>query len=221
MRDGAVFDHANAMVAARSRPRRARARGGSCRPPSTHAVIIAMLAGPMRPARSDRSDSGATFSVCRTYRYRLWRSWDGGERRCVFVGLNPSTADESRDDPTIRKCIGFAHRWGFDAVEVVNLFAYAGEGSTDPRSLLDASDPVGPENDAMLAAAFAGACRIVWAWGRHDPRVRALVRERVATIPCLGPRGRGVTGCLGRSQDGSPRHPLRIAYATRFEPHRP
>jgi hypothetical protein len=175
---------------------------------------------PVPPATgTSKIDSGATFSACRTYRYRLWRSWGAPDRRCVFVGLNPSTADEARDDPTIRKCVGFAERWGFGAVEVVNLFAYAGRGSTDPRSLLDASDPVGPDNDATVSAALEGACRIVWAWGRHDPRVRALVRERIATAPWLASGGRGVTGCLGRSQDGSPRHPLRIAYDTRFQPH--
>lgn len=135
----------------------------------------------------------------------------------MFVGLNPSTADESRDDPTIRKCAGFARRWGFGAVEVVNLFAYAGPRSTDPRSLLSVTDPVGPGNDEALRAAFRGAARIVWAWGRHDPRVRNLVNERLASAPWLGKSRRCETGCLGRLQDGSPRHPLRIAYATRFE----
>jgi hypothetical protein len=163
-------------------------------------------------------DSGASFSACRTYRYRLWRSWGPRDRRCVFVGLNPSTADESRDDPTIRKCVGFAKRWGFGAVEVVNLFAYAGAQSTDPRSLLGVSDPIGPENDAALRTAFRDANRIVWAWGRHDPRVRSLVQARVASPRWPGRGHRCETGCLGRSQDGSPRHPLRIAYATRFEP---
>ena len=162
--------------------------------------------------------SGATFSKDRRCRYRLWRCWGDPELRCVFVGLNPSTADESRDDPTIRKCVGFAKRWGFGAVDVVNLFAYAGARSTDPRSLLGVSDPIGPENDAALRTAFRDANRIVWAWGRHDPRVRSLVQARVASPRWPGRGHRCETGCLGRLQDGSPRHPLRIAYATRFEP---
>jgi hypothetical protein len=80
------------------------------------------------PPGSSRS-AGATFSKDRRYRYRLWRSWGDPELRCVFVGLNPSTADESNDDPTIRKCVGFAKLWGFGAVDVVNLFAFR---STDP-----------------------------------------------------------------------------------------
>jgi hypothetical protein len=133
------------------------------------------------------------------------------------VGLNPSTADESRDDPTIRKCVGFARRWGFGAIEVVNLFAYAGTRSTDPRSLLSVADPVGPCNDEALRAAFRGAARIVWAWGRHDARVRSLVEERLASASWLNKGRRCETGCLGRLRDGSPRHPLRIGYATRFE----
>lgn len=162
-------------------------------------------------------NGGATFSACGTYRYRLWRRWDPDARRCVFVGLNPSTADAARDDPTIRKCIGFAARWGFGAIEVVNLFAYAGLRSTDPRSLLALADPVGPRNDAVLSGALGGAGRIVWAWGRHDARVRALVRTRVASAAWLSARHSCETGCLGRSSDGSPRHPLRIGYATRFE----
>src|SRR5579859_5937119 len=103
--------------------------------------------------------AGATFSACRTYRYRLWRSWEPRGSRCVFVGLNPSTADESTDDATIRKCVGFAKRWGFGAIEVVNLFAYAGVRSTDPRSLLGVSDPVGPDNDGTMDAALRGAHR--------------------------------------------------------------
>jgi hypothetical protein len=165
----------------------------------------------------ERFSSGAAFSACRTYRYRLWRSWAARESRCVFVGLNPSTADESRDDATIRKCVGFAKRWGFGAVEVVNLFAYAGAQSTNPRSLLGLSDPVGPDNDAALRTALRRADRIVWAWGRHDSRVRRLVEARVASLPWLTKRMPCEAGCLGRLPDGSPRHPLRIAYATRFE----
>jgi hypothetical protein len=76
--------------------------------------------------------SGAELSACRTYRYRLWRQWDADLAPVVWVMLNPSTADESADDPTIRKCIGFAQRWGYGGIEVVNLYAYR---SPDPRQL--------------------------------------------------------------------------------------
>ncbi len=83
-------------------------------------------------------ESGAHLSPCRQYRYRLWRDWDPGAGRCVFVGLNPSTADEHTDDPTIRKCVGFAKRWGFGAIDMVNLFAYR---STSPKGLLTQECP--------------------------------------------------------------------------------
>jgi hypothetical protein len=160
-------------------------------------------------------DAGATFSPCRRYRYQLWRSWGDRASRCVFVGLNPSTADESHDDPTIRKCVGFAARWGFGAVDVVNLFAWR---SRDPRCLLDAApDHIGEDNDEALAATFRSARRIVWAWGSHSARVRRLVRARVSedawrSLPCKA----RLVGTLGRTKDGSPRHPLMLAYSTFF-----
>jgi hypothetical protein len=160
-------------------------------------------------------DSGATFDARRHYRYRLWRSWGTG-RRCVFVGLNPSTADETKDDPTIRKCMGFARRWGFGVLEMVNLFAWR---CTDPEHLPDAApEHVGPDNDAALADAFDGAHRIVWAWGRHSPPVQRLVRARIESGPWRLLRTRCQTGTLGRAQDGSPRHPLRLAYDTQWVP---
>jgi len=66
----------------------------------------------------------ASFSHCKRYRYQLLRRWEGGIGRCVIVGLNPSTADAQNDDPTIRRCMGFAQDWGFNELIMVNLFAY-------------------------------------------------------------------------------------------------
>jgi hypothetical protein len=179
-------------------------------------------------------ENGASFSEDRQYRYRLWRSvgtelgWLddpialGEHARCVFVGLNPSTADETTNDHTIAKCIGFARAWHFDAIDMVNLFAYAGAGSTDPQSLLDVEDPVGPGNDEALAAAFEGASRIVWCWGQHSRRVAELVSRRMASPGwrALCPKGDAFlkVGTLGRTKSGQPRHPLRLAYSTPFEP---
>lgn len=162
-------------------------------------------------------DSGATFSLCRKYRYRLWRSWGDRENRCVFVGLNPSTADETKDDPTIRKCSGFAKRWGFTAIDMVNVFAWR---STDPKGLsVVAPEHIGPETDDVLAETFESARRIVWAWGQHDTRVRKLVQQRVtsdAWSRLLIHHARCEQGTFGLSQSGAPRHPLMLAYATPF-----
>lgn len=109
-----------------------------------------------------KQGSGALFSEDRLYRYLLWRS---GRRRVVFIMLNPSTADETKDDPTIRRCRGYARDWGFDGVIIANIFAYR---STDPKALYELADPVGPENDRyILNAAAQSAGPVVCAWGGH------------------------------------------------------
>lgn len=165
------------------------------------------------------SAAGAEFSPCRRWRYQLWREWQAGPR-CVFIGLNPSTADEAEDDPTIRKCIGFAKRWGFGSLTMLNLF---GHRSTDPAGLLTVPDPGGPGNRDAMQLAIDRASRVVLAWGSHSLKVRALVRPLVevhgtSALPwgLIAPPTADV-GILGRNADGSPRHPLMLAYATPFE----
>jgi hypothetical protein len=93
--------------------------------------------------------SGADFSPCRTWRYKLSRRWSLTGPMIAFVGLNPSTADEIDDDPTVRRCIGFARRWGFSGMYMLNVFAYR---STNPRELRTATDPVGPRKPSRTAA---------------------------------------------------------------------
>lgn len=128
-----------------------------------------------------------TFSACRTYRYALWREFGGllDDRRYVmFVGLNPSTADETNDDPTIRRCIGYTLAWGYGAVCVTNLFAFR---ATDPAVMLNADDPVGPDNDTHLVELARDADVIVAAWsndGRHQDRDR-VVRAMLPALHCL------------------------------------
>lgn len=107
---------------------------------------------------------GASLSSCRTYRYSLWREWDKNKGVCVFIGLNPSTADESIDDPTIRRCIGFAKAWGYGRLVMVNLFAIR---ATDPNDMKTSSDPIGCENNAFLLKECESANLIVAAWGNH------------------------------------------------------
>lgn len=157
---------------------------------------------------------GATFSADRRYRYHLWRQWADNPQRVCFVGLNPSTADESEDDPTIRKCIGFAMRWSYGAIDMVNLFAWR---STDPRGLLEADYPVGPANDREIEAVCARASLVVVCWGTGSPgKLAKLVVRRAAQV-VAGPLAGAVIKCLGRCADGSPRHPSRLPYATKLE----
>ncbi|TMG72243.1 MAG: DUF1643 domain-containing protein [Chloroflexi bacterium] len=148
--------------------------------------------------------SGASFSRDRRYRYRLWRRWDAARPVVAFVMLNPSTADAARDDPTIRRCIGFARSWGYGRLEVVNLFAYR---ATDPRSLRHVPDPVGPANLRHLAAATARARLVIAAWGADPSANDAPARKRVLSRPELR--------CLGLTRSGAPRHPLYVPATAR------
>jgi hypothetical protein len=157
---------------------------------------------------------GAELSLDNLYRYRLWRVWGDGDRRCVFVGVNPSTADATKDDPTIRKCVGFAKRWGFGALDMVNLFAFR---STDQRVLCDLKDPVGPENADSLREVLDLASRVVWAWGSgKTPGVRRLIDAELERSSWYTMPNGCEAGTLGRTKDGYPRHPLMLSYATPF-----
>src|SRR3546814_11714 len=107
---------------------------------------------------------GAIISECGKYRYRLWRIWDDTKPQCMFIMLNPSTADADLDDPTIRRCIGFAKSWGYGGLQVCNLFAYR---STEPRELLKVFHPGGLENIWHLREAAAVCEIVVCSWGNH------------------------------------------------------
>jgi hypothetical protein len=155
--------------------------------------------------------SGAEISDCGCYRYALWRKWseDPAAPLATFLMLNPSTADAHVDDPTIRKCCGFARRWGCAGIWVVNLFAFR---ATNPRDLFFHSYEtiVGPKNDEWVSAALKGS--YVCAWGAA---VSALATRRARDVLALASVHRV---CLGVAADGSPRHPLMLSYATKPVP---
>jgi hypothetical protein len=171
--------------------------------------------------------AGARISSCGIYRYSLWREWRGthhpnnwrwlggkdgagaqfGEpKTCLFVMLNPSTADGEKDDATIRRCVGFAKAWKFERLEVVNLFAYR---ATKPRDVLklqnERFDIIGWKNSELVAEASLDAGLIVCAWGSNvesfDP-----TRDHVETV--RGWLGSKPQFALGFTKDGHPRHPL-------------
>ena len=156
------------------------------------------------------TDAGAEFSPDLIYRFRLWRAWGDGPRLLV-IGLNPSVADATADDPTIRRCISFARRWGFAGLEMRNLFAYR---ATDPRVMLRGSSPRGDGNtrgyiDAARAVTDLGGA-VLAAWGAHGRHQREgdLLACRLIDV------GIGVA-CLGLTTAGQPRHPLYVAGNTR------
>jgi len=147
---------------------------------------------------------GATFSADRRYRYRLWRHWSCGPVLLV-IGLNPSTADETTNDPTLTRCIGYAKRWGYAGLEMRNLFALR---ATDPREMMAADDPMGDNYRPLLfavAATVEGDGAVLAAWGVHGAH-----RDTDATFGLDLRRNWPESGvaCLGYTKGRCPRHPL-------------
>ena len=138
----------------------------------------------------------ANFSRCRTYRYALWRSWDGHKPYAMMIGLNPSTADEVEDDPTLIRCINFAKSWGYGGVCMTNLFAYR---ATDPNDMKAAADPVGASNNRWLTRLAKEAGIVVAAWG-NDGSYLNRASQIKNKIPNLY--------CLKMNKSGEPAHPL-------------
>ena len=145
----------------------------------------------------------AVLSPCGRYRYLLTRRLSepahSRHKICAFIMLNPSTADALTDDPTIRRCVGFARRWGCAELRVANIFGFR---ATNPADLRASADPVGPENFKYLCDAIDTADVVVLACGRWDkhPLTKTLVSQITASTPVLY--------CLGKNKDGSPKHPL-------------
>lgn len=154
------------------------------------------------------------------YRYRLWRQMpeplgDADPRTCLWVMLNPSTADGTEDDATIRRCLSFADREGCTRIEVVNLFAYR---ATNPDALLKVRDPEGPRNRDVLrdrlSTAVAEDWLVICAWGLWPGKSgRPFHLDVGAEAHRLGLTLRS----LGRNPDHSPKHPLRLASWTPLE----
>lgn len=153
-------------------------------------------------------DKGATLSECRTYRYSLWRIWDPALPVMTWIGLNPSTADETKDDMTIKLCVQRAKMADCGGIRMLNLFAFR---ATKPADMKLASDPVGPENNATLMSDASDSGKVVAAWGADGDylgRAAQVIRMMaVAEIPLY---------CLGTTKGGHPKHPLRIPYTQEF-----
>lgn len=146
----------------------------------------------------------AEISACGEYRYELRRVWDDTIPVCAFVLLNPSRADAVRDDPTVRKCMKFAKRWGgFGGVVILNLFALR---STDPIAMRKHPYPVGPDNDIYLTKWAPTVPLIVCAWGAHGGHLgrSQIVRRRFADFDMP----RGTVWCFRLTAAGEPAHPL-------------
>lgn len=135
------------------------------------------------------------FSPCRRYRYTLWRVW-GDKPFCMFIGLNPSVADEKINDNTVRRCINYSKDWGYGALCMTNIFAYR---DTNPDVMKSQLDPIGPENNKYLLEVSKSAGVIVGAWGNHGEFMNRGL-EVIKLIPNLH--------CLKITNKGHPQHPL-------------
>jgi hypothetical protein len=145
-------------------------------------------------------ETGASFSPCRKYRWTLWRRWDQDLPPCIFIGLNPSTADETVDDPTIRRCIGFAKTWNMGGLIMLNAFGYR---ATLPKDMKAADDPVGADNNLAIQLTTQATIDddgiVIAAWGTHCDETREkqichLINRQIY--------------CLGKTKDGRTKHPL-------------
>lgn len=166
----------------------------------------------MRRHQKGDAASVAVYSPCLRYRYLLTREWDAARDRVLFVMLNPSTATEVQNDPTVERCERRARALGFGAVRVANIFAFR---ATDPKVMRAQNDPIGPANDAALidSATLWRPDRVICAWGAHGAHmargaaVQALLRQTGAPL-----------WHLGLTAAGAPRHPLYIGYDRQPEP---
>jgi hypothetical protein len=153
----------------------------------------------------------AVFSKDGLYRYELRRRWGCGDL-VLWIMLNPSTADEMKDDPTIRRCIRFSQRWGFGGIVVCNLFALR---ATDPKRLREVEDPTGPENFRTIRAAAEECSKVVCAWGGYVEKMGGETFLSVRPVRVFGLlRDVGCAPlCLGTTKMGHPRHPLYVPYS--------
>ena len=142
------------------------------------------------------SKSGAVFSDCRKYRYALWRMWNEHMPIAMIIGLNPSTADQTRNAPTITRCINFSRSWGYGGVCVTNLCGFR---ATAPTELKAHHDPIGKENDAWVHEMAKGVAITVAAWGNHGKFLNRSDKF-LTTLDQLH--------CIQMNKSGEPAHPL-------------
>ncbi len=141
-------------------------------------------------------EKGAALSPCRRYRYALWRIWDEQKPLVLFIGLNPSTADEQYDDPTLTRCINFAKAWGYGGVYTANLFAYR---ATKPKDLFKRKRIIGKDNNDWLNTLAAKVDLVIAAWG-NDGRYQNRANQVKQQLPLLH--------YLKMNKSGEPAHPL-------------
>ncbi|MCV2893577.1 DUF1643 domain-containing protein [Lentibacter sp. XHP0401] len=153
--------------------------------------------------------STAVYSDCENYRYLLTRVWEPEGRKALFIMLNPSTATEVQNDPTVERCERRARALGFGGFRVTNIFAWR---DTDPKNMRAAAEPIGGENDKSIAESCAWADQIIAGWGAHGEHL-----QRGQAVEALLRATRLPVFHLGLTKAGHPKHPLYIAYTQQPE----
>ena len=140
----------------------------------------------------------ANISKDKIYRYTLSRTWDSTKPTVLFIGLNPSIADENIDDPTITRCINFAKDWGYGTLLMANLFAFR---STYPKEIYLIDDPIGKDNDHYILECVKQSDLIIACWGNNGTYMdrEKIIKELVPNLYCLQ-----------KNKNGTPHHPLRL-----------
>ena len=162
---------------------------------------------------SDHETRSAVFSPCRKYRYHLAQIWDETKLPLLWLMLNPSTADETQNDPTVERCERRARMWGYGGSEVYNIFAYR---ATDPKTMRAQADPIGPENDKWIRH-FARRSQThigVAGWGAHGEHM-----ARGKSVTDILKQEGGRAHALKINKNGHPAHPLYIAYKAKPQPY--
>jgi len=154
----------------------------------------------------------AVFSPCRKWRYHLQHIWDKSEPNLIWMMLNPSTADEVKNDPTVERCEQRARMWGFGGVEVYNIFSYR---ATDPSNMKAQADPIGPDNDDWMIkfAKKSHQTTAIIGWGEHGKHI-----GRGEEVLGIIARHKGQVHALKVNASGHPKHPLYIGYKQKAEP---
>jgi hypothetical protein len=147
-------------------------------------------------------EKGAILSECNSYRYQLWRIWNNELAKVLFIMLNPSTADADIDDPTIRRCIGFAKAWGYGGLYVCNLFAYR---ATDPKELLKIDNPFGDANIWHTRELVDKVEKVICAWGNRPILKKVLKGQSEMDLVRFA---EGKLHAIDLAKDGTPKHPL-------------
>lgn len=160
-------------------------------------------------AGGNKMMKSATLSPCMKYRYSLSRVWNYDKPIYGFIGVNPSTADAIKDDPTVKKWIGFTERWDGGGFHVCNAFGYR---ATDVNELKTVEDPIGEDNMVFVENIMDQCDIIVPCWGNKTKVPKVLWNQFDVIHSLLDQYSHKPIMCFGTNKSGCPKHPAYLSY---------